>query len=103
MKITNIGMHKILIQQVNNDQKLFLYDLSPNEKFAGFVEFNTLSDLGCVLDTDINTIECCSRIVFMTEENNRLYINLMLMDPFYHKIEIAKLKSLMYFKPYIGL
>jgi hypothetical protein len=96
----NLGDSKIVIQSIlaQNNEKKFILDLDPEERFVSFVSFKDFEDIGFFPDN--LQIECCSHFLFLT--TSRFYrgkqvienvLNLLLVDPYYKEIQIALFKS----------
>ena len=93
-------MHRILIQILMNEYKTLVYQIPNKQKFIDFISFNNYTDLG-FRDTDKLAFEGCSRFAILTEDNfGRMYITIMLIDPYYSEPEIAFLSSAMFFQQY---
>lgn len=82
-------------------KKVHILELSPNEKFVTFVQFNRYNDIGFYPD-DLN-IDCCSRFYFITtkryknpDERDSTTFNLLLVDPFHSNIQVAIFRSTSY-------
>jgi hypothetical protein len=85
-----------------------ILDLDPEEKFICFVEFNSYQDLGFFpVNLDI---ECCAKFLYVTTP--RLHsevfgksvhncLNLLLIDPYYEKANVALFKSVSYIDNYL--
>ena len=76
-----------------------MIELDPQEQFVTFVEFNKYQDIG-FYPQDLR-IECCSCFLFLTTKRakrandvNTTVFNLLLVDPFHDKIQVAIFQSL---------
>lgn len=83
-------------------KRKYLLKLKPGERFVAFLQFNRYEDIG-FFPTGLR-VECCSSFAFMTAgagpnagdvEFNR--INLILMDPFYERTQVAHFRSSTYY------
>ena len=102
---SNLGQDKICIH-VNLDQhnpKALIYELNAggdedsHDTFYGFVDFNNFEDIG--IDMRNIRINMCSRFVFLTkskhlyEGKHRIWMNLLLVDPYNTGIQASLFKS----------
>ena len=100
----NLGDSKLVFQntlQVDPKRK-FLLKLPAGERFVSFLQFNRYEDIG-FFPTGLR-VECCSSFAFLTAgagaksgdvEYNRM--NLVLIDPFYERTQVAHFKSSTYY------
>jgi hypothetical protein len=100
----NLGDQQIAFHCLlgNHVGKNYLIDLEPDERFLGFVEFNSFGDIG-FYPTNLN-IECCTSFLYMTtskvksrspKKTNKIY--LMMIDPYYKEIEVVRFMSSQFF------
>lgn len=93
-------MHRIVIQIMMDSFKTLVYQIPNQQKFIDFVSFNNYKDLG-FSGSDKLALEGCSRFAMLTEDDfGRMFITIMLIDPYYEEPEIAFLSSTMFFQQY---
>ena len=64
MTMYNIGIQKLVIQTYLEKGTRMIYNLSENESFIDFIEFNKLKDLG--FNSKGLKIEACTVFSFLT-------------------------------------
>lgn len=96
--VCNIGLEKLIIQNRLGQKASYIYDIMNNEHFAGFVQFQSLHSLG--FNQRKMNLEACSRIVFLTRERetDRLFVNILFIDPYHEQCQIVLFKSRKFFK-----
>lgn len=108
--VSNLGETKLVIDNLLDpkENKKLILDLDQDEKFVCFVEFNSYQDLG-FFPQNLD-IECCAKFLFVTsprlhsdgfgepEQNN---LNLLLVDPYYEKANVALFKSTSYLDTFL--
>ena len=67
-----------------NNPKEYILKLDKNEKFLSFVEFNCFTDIGFF--PNYLSIECCSCFLYLTKKCCKIYMNLLLVDPYFDNI-----------------
>ena len=93
MIMYNIGLKKLILQQQLGTGDSHILELNKGEHFANFIDFDEYEDIGfasCGLH-----IEACSRFAYLTynTEKKHFIINLLLVDPFYEKLQISIFRS----------
>ena len=70
-----------------------IYNLPESESFVDFIEYNRLKDLG--FNEKGLKIEACTVFAFLTNDKifQRLFINILLVDPYYDQTQICLYKS----------
>jgi hypothetical protein len=100
----NLGDQKIAFHCLigNHVGKNYLINLEQDERFLGFIEFNSFEDIG-FYPTNL-AIECCTSFLYMTtskvksrsaKNTNKIY--LMMIDPYCKEIEAVRFTSSQYF------
>ena len=67
-----------------NDPKEYILKLDKDDYFLTFVEFNSYTDIGFF--PDFLRIECCANFLYLTRRDDKVKMNLLLVDPYYDKI-----------------
>ena len=78
-----MGIEKIALIHLTNKQKTreYLYKLEKGHKFLCFSEFNNYKDAGFFSEGLL--IEACVKFSFITECNDYIYLNILLIDPYH--------------------
>lgn len=77
---------------------MLIYEIPDKEQLYSFITYNNLSDLG--FTPKGMRIEGCSQFAFLTKnkKNSEIFVNMMLVDPYYDKPQISLFKSSSFFK-----
>jgi len=65
--------------------------MKEGHKFKGFIEFNSYKDIGFFYEDLL--IEACVKIAFVTTCDNKVFMNLMLIDPYHEETQFALFTS----------
>jgi hypothetical protein len=86
-------MSKLIIKNKLKGGASLLYEIPKTERFVSFADFNTFDDLG--FTPGRLRIELCSNIVFLTQDrkDDSLFVNILLIDPYYDVPQLALFKS----------
>ena len=97
----NLGLKKLMIQNTQEENRNFIYELPEQETFVSFIEYKKFEDIG-FYPSNLK-IEMCSNFVFLSKQGSHTFVNVLLVDPYHTPVQFAILQSLWSFDSETGL